>query len=135
MATGELVRGTPWLPGQSGNPSGPQPEQLRRIRTLARHSSQYGIEVVDRMMAMMRGEDPSVTGMAKVRAGEVVLDRAYGKPSDGLALAIAEEATSASVELGVRFVMGSRRVEFTEEAALPVIEQPPAEPAAPPQVG
>jgi hypothetical protein len=97
-----------------------------RVRAAARHSSQYGIEVIDRFMAMVRGEDPTVTGMAKVRAGEVVLDRAYGKASDGLALQLAEEAVSMSAELAVTFRMGDRR--GVESAALPVIEQAPAQP-------
>ena len=125
MATVEVAHAnlTPFRPGSSANPGGLIKGATGR---LMRSAQGRGELVLDQLEAILTS--PKQPAMARVRAGEVILDRGYGKASDGLALMLAEEATSASVELGVRFVMGSRRVEFSEEAALPVIEQPPAAP-------
>ena len=117
-------------PGNRVNPGGLVRGATGKLMRSAQARGELALEKLEEILCSEK--QPA---MARVRAGEVILDRGYGKASDGLALMLAEEATSASVELGVRFVMGSRRVEFSEEAALPLIEQPPAEPAAPPQVG
>ena len=138
MATVEAARANlvPYGPGAIGNPAG------ERVSRATKEFAEYvrggkharSRQLADELQAIALDRTEKAT-MARVRAAEILLDRAYGKSPDGLALALSEEAMSASVELGVRFVMGSRRVEFTEEAALPLIEQPPADtngPVGPP---
>ena len=127
MATVDIAAGLAqaFRPGNMRNPGGLVRGATGKLMRSAQARGELALEKLEEILCSEK--QPA---MASVRAGEVILDRGYGKASDGLALMLAEEATSASVELGVRFVMGSRRVEFSEEAApaLPVIEQSPAEP-------
>ena len=74
----KLVRGKPFQPGQSGNPSGrpKMPEGLKaRITKLASK------EAVDVLEAALKDSDPKV----KLQAAAMLMDRAWGKaitPSD-----------------------------------------------------
>lgn len=57
--------------GQSGNPGG-RPKENAEIKALAR---QYGPEAIERLAALMRGEDERVAAAAS----QALLDRGYGK--------------------------------------------------------
>lgn len=64
--------------GQSGNPGG-RPKECAEVKALAR---QYGPEAIEKLVTLLRGEDARV---AKA-AADSLLDRAYGKPTQGVAL-------------------------------------------------
>lgn len=64
--------------GQSGNPGG-RPKECAEVKALAR---EYGAEAVEKLVALMRGEDERV---AKA-AADSLLDRGYGKPGQAVEL-------------------------------------------------
>jgi hypothetical protein len=68
----------PFQPGESGNPGG-RPKESAEVKALAR---QYGAEAIQKLAALMRGEDPRV---AKA-AADSLLDRGYGKPGQAVEL-------------------------------------------------
>ena len=70
----------PFQPGQSGNPGG-RPKILTEVRELARTHSVEAIETLARIM-----RDPNEDARARVAAANAILDRAYGKPEQALAL-------------------------------------------------
>jgi len=61
-------------PGQSGNPSG-RPKSDITIRDIAREHTQ---EVIEVLLTVMR--NPKASPTARVQAGNVLLDRGWGKP-------------------------------------------------------
>jgi hypothetical protein len=63
-----------WAKGQSGNPGG-RPRQDVHVRELARAYTEESIEVI---VKIMRTSD---NDMAKQRAAETLLARAYGQPT------------------------------------------------------
>ncbi len=65
-----------WKPGQSGNPGG-RPKIAAEVRELARR---YGPEAIVRLVTLMRSNNETVAA----RAAEALLDRAYGRPLQGL---------------------------------------------------
>lgn len=67
-----------WKPGQSGNPGG-RPKVAAEVRELAR---QHGYEAIQRLVALLHSANETVS----LRAAEVLLDRAYGRPLQGLEL-------------------------------------------------
>ena len=75
---------TAWKPGQSGNPGG-RPKVVAEIRELAR---QHGYDAIRRLVDLMGSKNENVA----VRACEALLDRAYGRPLQGLELN-SEDAT------------------------------------------
>lgn len=64
--------------GQSGNPGG-RPKECAKVKALAR---EYGPEAIEKLVALMRGEDLRV---AKA-AADSLLDRGFGKPSQSVEL-------------------------------------------------
>ena len=58
--------------GQSGNPKG-RPQAFREISRLAKS---YAPEAIDKLVSLMRGRHSNLS----LKAAEVLLDRAYGKP-------------------------------------------------------
>lgn len=67
-----------WEKGESGN-SGGRPKVAGEVRELAR---EHGHEAIQRLVALMHSSNESVA----VRACEALLDRAYGRPLQGLEL-------------------------------------------------
>ena len=61
-----------FLPGVSGNPGG-RPRQLRAVVELARGATEEAVAALRWIM-----NDPSAQGMARVRAAETLLQRAWG---------------------------------------------------------
>jgi hypothetical protein len=77
-------------PGESGNPGG-RPKECSEVKELAR---QYGPEAINKLLALMRGEDARV---AKA-AADSILDRAYGKPGQSVDLVADLTAHISAVE-------------------------------------
>lgn len=81
--------------GQSGNPGG-RPKDDIRLRDLAREKSEAALEVLTTLMVKAKNE------AVRVRAAEAVLDRAWGKPAQEVAMehrgVIPAAAPPASVE-------------------------------------
>ena len=77
--------GRRFRPGQSGNPGG-RPKLEGDVRALAQ---QHGRAALERLVQLMGSDNERVA----VVAAQAVLDRAYGKPPQGLQI---------SGELGVR---------------------------------
>ena len=90
-------------PGHSGNPEGRRVEkdpERARVRELAREKTVEAVEALAEILA-----DTTASAMARVRAAEALLERAYGRASDETVL----EAAGAISELGpirFAFVMG-----------------------------
>lgn len=66
----------PFKRGQSGNPSG-RPKEFAHIKALAREHTEAAIAV---LVAAL--EDPN--GRTRIAAAEALLDRGYGKPTQGI---------------------------------------------------
>ena len=66
----------PFLPGQSGNPSG-RPKTDPRVRDAAREYTEQAIAVLGEALA---DEDKRIA----IKAAEVILDRGWGKPAQPL---------------------------------------------------
>lgn len=64
--------GRPFKPGKSGNPSG-RPKSAKEFEALARARSPQALE---RLLEIAKGR-----GMPAVKACEILLDRAWGKPT------------------------------------------------------
>ena len=76
-------RGKPFQKGQSGNPAGRRAE-IGPIKELARVHAPEAIDV----LAMALRDD---SARVRVAAAEVILDRAYGKPSQHHELDLGDE--------------------------------------------
>lgn len=63
-------------PGKSGNPGG-RPKEAAEVKALAQ---EYGAEAIDKLVALLRGEDDRV---AKA-AADSLLDRGFGKPGQAV---------------------------------------------------
>jgi hypothetical protein len=66
--------------GQSGNPGG-RPKVLAEVRELA---GTHTLEAIETLARIMR--DPNENARARVAAASAILDRAYGKPAQAVAL-------------------------------------------------
>lgn len=64
--------------GQSGNPGG-RPKVAEEVRKLAQ---EYGQEAIEKLAALMRGDDPRVSQAA----AQALLDRGFGKPAQTIDL-------------------------------------------------
>lgn len=66
----------PFVKGQSGNPGG-RPKENAEVVALAR---QHGPEAVNKLVELMRGDDPRVASAAAT----AILDRGFGKPAQSV---------------------------------------------------
>ncbi len=72
--------GRPWKPGQSGNPGG-RPKAIGHVRDLARELTDDAIQTLATVM-----HDPKAPPGARVAAAVAILDRGWGKPTQGVTL-------------------------------------------------
>ncbi len=68
-----------WLRGTSGNPGG-RPKEVAEVRELAR---QHTIEAIETLVEIMRHGSPD---RVRVEAARVLLDRAWGRPTEHVEL-------------------------------------------------
>jgi hypothetical protein len=79
--------GRRFQPGQSGNPGG-RPKEAAEVRELARS---YTVEALEALAGLMRSGPPAVSA----RAAEALLERAWGRPSQEIGIALEAELRSA----------------------------------------
>ena len=91
---------SPWLPGQSGNPSG-RPKGTRDLAGYVLEATGGGKELVDALVSIVRGVVPSVAAQegsrprndqqvrpaAQLKAIEMLLDRGFGRSPQQLDIA------------------------------------------------
>lgn len=83
-------RGNPnWKPGQSGNPGG-RPKGEPEVRALAR---KYGPRAIIRLSEIAESENER----AAVAAAQVLLDRGFGKATQGIELTMPNGALEISI--------------------------------------
>jgi hypothetical protein len=70
----------PWKPGQSGNPGG-RPKAVGHVRDLARLHTAEAIKVLAAIM-----KNSKASHAARVAAASALLDRAYGRPAQEIAV-------------------------------------------------
>jgi len=101
----------PWKRGQSGNARGAN-RGYRRTLKAAREASPEAMETI---IACMR--DTSAPWPARVRAAELVIERAWGAPNQALRLEAADEGTKC---IEIKFVSP----DGTERDHLPAVAAP-----------
>ena len=97
------ITNTTWAKGQSGNPGG-RPRILEAVRDIARESTTLAIETLRTIAA-----DTDAPHAARVSAATALLDRAWGKPLQGVAM------MTVAAPKGVR--------EMTDAELMAMIEQ------------
>jgi len=80
----------PFKPGQSGNPSG-RPKKHHALTEKAREHAETAIEVLTKI-----AEDETAPAAARISACNILLDRAFGKPTSHIS---ADVRTSLNDEL------------------------------------
>jgi len=70
--------GRPFQPGVSGNPGGRPKDtpEVREMKELARKRSLQAIEIATEIM-----ENPSTKDADRLKAVDIILDRAFGRPA------------------------------------------------------
>jgi hypothetical protein len=73
-----MPRGRPFLPGQSGNPSG-RPKD-KGLAEYIRQKTQGGKALVEFWLSVLDSDDPKLTWDHKLKAADALADRGFGKP-------------------------------------------------------
>jgi hypothetical protein len=117
---------TSWQKGQSGNPGG-RPKVAAAVLELARH---HGPDAIARLIELMHSQKETVA----IRAAEALLDRAYGRPPQAVAVEhqrpvkiIITDANSQKPEMNPRMPIGmpSQSVEQRREPFRGIHDPPP----------
>lgn len=118
------VRGRPFEPGVSGNPSG-RPKSLANFRLKCQEKTEL---LLTKLMTVVL----SGRGLAQVRAAELILAYAYGRPNQplsapedpmrGVMNRTPDQMTSEEIQ---------RRIDELEAKALKLVGPPPEEPSTP----
>lgn len=69
--------------GKSGNPGGQSAEQVKLRQTIQKLAGRYAPEAIETLRALLNSEEANV----RVSAANALLDRAIGKPVQGVELA------------------------------------------------
>ena len=106
-----------WSPGQSGNPSG-RPKVMAEIRELARKKGPGAFRRI--VWLARKAEDERV----RLRANEVILERAYGKPTENvdLTLNLGDTLIAAMLEARMRRLNGDVPGEVPSSTPLKVLD-------------
>ena len=121
----------PFLPGQSGNPSG-RPKESRAALELAR---QHGPAAIRLLAEIMLGENKSLRVQLRdrIEAAKILLDRGYGRPVQGVELtgrdgqAIETKAVLDEAALEMIRALGERVRQIGVPAQSPPAPPPGAE--------
>ena len=106
----DYSRATQFKPGQSGNPKGAgvhrQSEEQREMQALAR---QYSINAVKRVSELMQSSDERVV----LKAADMILDRAFGTPSQSIHLSETEGVTLTELPPSVKRLDKASRLQLS----------------------
>lgn len=102
-----------WKPGQSGNPLGRPPRHL----DLAALAREHTVEAVEKLVEVMRGDDPS----RALYAVQQLLDRGWGKPITP----IVDETPTESLSL-LHLIAARRVAEALEQVVQSANDSPDA---------
>jgi chaperonin GroEL (HSP60 family) len=100
--------GRPFVKGQSGNPNG-RPKMPKDLKEAFKAASPKALEILKKILA-----DPAAKDSDRLRAAEIILDRAYGKPAQ--AVDITTDAVMISETLDDRLEVVSRALTAPPEA-------------------
>jgi hypothetical protein len=98
----------PFKPGQSGNPAG-RPKMPKDLKEAFKAASPKALEILKKILA-----DPAAKDNDRLRAAEIILDRAYGKPAQ--AVDITTDAVTIKETLNERLEVVSRALTAPPEA-------------------
>ena len=100
--------GRPFVKGQSGNPNG-RPKMPKDLKEAFKAASPKALEILKKILA-----DPEAKDSDRLRAAEIILDRAYGKPAQ--AVDITTDTVMIQETLNDRLEVVSRALTAPPEA-------------------
>lgn len=77
-ANSKKTVGRPFVKGQSGNPSG-RPKMPKEVKEAFKAASPEALKTLKKILT-----DPAAKDSDRIRAAEIILDRAYGKPAQAV---------------------------------------------------
>jgi hypothetical protein len=114
--------GMPFQKGQSGNPAGRKPGQLRAIANLAIEARRFSVPALRTLVEVCK--NTKQPGAVRVAAATAILDRGFGKPTQSVDLVADVTHTQTDLFSGIP-LEDQRRL----QAALLTIEHTPPEEA------
>jgi hypothetical protein len=100
--------GRPFVKGQSGNPNG-RPKMPKDLKEAFKAASPKALEILKKILA-----DPEAKDSDRLRAAEIILDRAYGKPAQSVD--ITTDTVTIQETLNERLEVVSRALTAPPEA-------------------
>lgn len=107
-ANSKKTVGRPFVKGQSGNPNG-RPKMPKDLKEAFKAASPKALEILKKILA-----DPEAKDGDRLRAAEIILDRAYGKPAQ--AVDITTDTVMIQETLNDRLEVVSRALTAPPEA-------------------